>query len=77
MNTEILLPIPSVWGCVTGAMKGAGVSGFIESMYIMCPFKPLAGVRPLHFIFLGSGVILVICGKKEERGNVSPLVSPL
>ncbi len=25
MNTEILLPIPSVWGCVTGAMKGARV----------------------------------------------------
>ncbi len=26
-----------------GGMKGAGVSGFIESMYIMCPFNPLAG----------------------------------
>lgn len=58
-------------------MKGSGVSGFIESMYIMCLFNPLAGVRPLHYIFLGSGVILVILGGKKRKGEMCPPLFPL
>jgi len=73
MNTKFLLP-PQL-GCVRNGGRRV-VLGWVGSMCIICLFSPLAGVRQLHFILLGNGVILIIWGKRGKGTLTRPSLIP-